>query len=114
MRRSCWLLITAGFSVGAVASPSARADDMGYQVNVSVRPSHNFPDADALAYGRGICDKVVARRAYSDLVAHIKTDFNTSDDCQTSCLINQAVSQLGASSICQLHNSAAHYCFAPQ
>ena len=42
-------------------APCARADQVAYLVNVTVRPGYNFPNAQAaLDYGYGICDKVSA------------------------------------------------------
>jgi hypothetical protein len=95
---------------GIGEAPAAHADATAYLVNVTVRPGYNFPDADqALAYGQGICDKIAAGRRYGDIVADIKTDFNTSDEYQASYLISQAAQELCPNLIWQLRNSAAHY-----
>jgi hypothetical protein len=91
-------------------APDARADEVAYLVNVHVRPGYNFPNADAaLSYGYGICDKVAAGRAFPDVMADVRADFNTSDDYQASYLISQAVNELCPAQIWQLRNSAAHY-----
>jgi hypothetical protein len=93
-----------------VLAPCARADVVAYLVNVHVRPGYNFPNADAaLGYGYGICDKVSAGRAYTQLMGEVKADFATSDEYQASYLINQAVNELCPAQIWQLRNSAAHY-----
>jgi len=85
-------------------------DVVAYLVNVHVRPGYNFPNADAaLSYGYGICDKVAAGRAFPDLMADVRADFNTSDDYQAMYLISQAVNELCPAQIWQLRNSAAHY-----
>lgn len=95
---------------GIGEAPAAHADATAYFVNVTVRPGYNFANADqALAYGQGICDKVAAGRRYGDVVADIKTDFNTSDEYQASYLISQAAQELCPNLIWQLRNSAAHY-----
>jgi hypothetical protein len=95
-------------ALGAVATPTARADTMAYLVNVTVRPGYNFasPD-DALAYGYRLCDKVGAGRRYADIIGDIQTDFHTSDGYQASYLISQAVNELCPALIWQLRNSAA-------
>jgi Protein of unknown function (DUF732) len=95
---------------GIGEAPSAHADATAYLVNVTVRPGYNFANADqALAYGQGICDKIAAGRHYGDVVADIKTDFNTSDEYQASYLISQAAQELCPNLVWQLRNSAAHY-----
>jgi len=91
-------------------APDARADVVADLGNVHVRPGYNFPNADAaLSYGYGICDKVAAGRAFPDLMADVRADFNTSDDYQAMYLISQAVNELCPAQIWQLRNSAAHY-----
>jgi hypothetical protein len=99
------------FGTATVAStPCARADTVAYLVNVYMRPGYNFPDGDAaLSYGYGICDKVAAGRAFPQVMADVRADFNTSDDYQASYLISQAVNELCPAQIWQLRNSAAHY-----
>jgi uncharacterized protein DUF732 len=99
------------FGVATVAvNTCARADEVAYLVNVHVRPGYNFPNADAaLSYGYGICDKMAAGRGFPQVMAEVRTDFNTSDDYQASYLISQAVNELCPAQIWQLRNSAAHY-----
>ncbi|BBZ05652.1 hypothetical protein MCHIJ_50890 [Mycolicibacterium chitae] len=90
--------------------PTARADELAYLVNVTVRPGYNFPNADeALRYGRFVCDKVAQGRAYTDVVAETKHDLRTADEYQAAYLINQAVNELCPAQIWQLRNSAAPY-----
>ena len=99
------------FGAATMAStPCARADTVAYLVNVYMRPGYNFPNADAaLSYGYGICDKVAAGRAFPQVMADVRADFNTSDDYQASYLISQSVNELCPAQIWQLRNSAAHY-----
>ncbi|MDT5004966.1 MAG: hypothetical protein QOJ24_2142 [Mycobacterium sp.] len=104
------------FCAGGVlaGTPSASADAVAYLVNVTVKPGYNFANADqALAYGHGICDKIVAGRPYAQLVGDIKGDFNTNDEFQASYLISQAANELCPAQIWQLRNSAAGYVAAP-
>ena len=109
------LLIAGGLAawgvVGVLASAQpAHADDIGYLVNVTVRPGYNFPNADAaLAYGHGICDQINAGVSYRQLVNTIKADFATSDEFQASYLISQSAQELCPAAIWQLRQSAAGY-----
>jgi hypothetical protein len=108
------LIVAAVFALAGVSAPGARADAVGFLVNVTVRPGYNFPDADtALAYGHGICAKVDAGQSYSRVVGDIKTDFSTDDEFQATYLISQAVQELCPALIWQLRNSAAGYRPAP-
>jgi hypothetical protein len=101
----------AALGVATVApAPYARADQVAYLVNVTVRPGYNFPNAQAaLDYGYGICDKITAGRGYPQIMGDVKADFNTSDEFQASYLISQAAQELCPAMIWQLRNSAAHY-----
>ncbi len=91
------------------STASARADDVAYLVNVTVRPGYNFANVDAaMAYGRGICDRVGRGSTYADDVAAIKADFETGDHYQATYLISQAVNELCPELIWHLHKSAEH------
>ena len=109
------LLIAGGLAalgvVGVLASAQpAHADDIGYLVNVTVRPGYNFPNADAaLAYGHGICDQINAGVSYRQLVNTVKSDFSTGDEFQASYLISQSAQELCPAAIWQLRQSAAGY-----
>ncbi|AKK30383.1 membrane protein [Mycobacterium sp. EPa45] len=109
------LLVAAGLAamsaVGLlVGAQPARADDIGYLVNVTVRPGYNFPNADAaLAYGHNVCDQINSGVSYGQLVNTIKADFNTSDEFQASYLISQSAQELCPAAIWQLRQSAAGY-----
>jgi Protein of unknown function (DUF732) len=95
---------------GVLCAPQARADEVAYLVNVTVRPGYHFANADdALGYGRGICDKIAQDRPYGQLIDDVKTDFATTDDFQASYLITQAANELCPSTIWQLRRSAASY-----
>lgn len=102
------------FAVVMVGAPVAEADDIGYLVNVTVRPGYNFANADqALTYGHGVCEMIAAGRSYGQLVGDIKSDFNTSDEFQASYLISQSAQELCPAQIWQLRNSAAGYIGTP-
>ncbi|QRY48729.1 DUF732 domain-containing protein [Mycolicibacterium boenickei] len=97
-------------SLALMETPVARADQVAYLVNVTVRPGYNFPNADAaLSYGYGICGKLENGRSYGDLMNDVKTDFSTRDEFQASYLISQAANELCPAMIWTLRNSAAGY-----
>ncbi|WP_102143199.1 DUF732 domain-containing protein [Mycobacterium hubeiense] len=106
--------LLAGVGAAVMGTPAASADAVAYLINVTVRPGYNFANADhALAYGRGICDKIAQGRPYAQLVVDIKTDFRTNDEFQASYLISQAANELCPAQIWQLRRSAAGYVAAP-
>lgn len=98
-------------AVGVLATAQpAHADNIGYLINVTVRPGYNFPNADAaLAYGNGVCDQINSGVSYGQLVNTIKTDFSTTDEYQASYLISQSAQELCPAAIWQLRQSAAGY-----
>ena len=101
-------LVSAG---GLLAAPTANADDVGYLVNVHVRPGgYNFPNAEAaLAYGQSICIRVGGNMSYTDLVNQVKGYFQTTYYGKAGYLINQAVEELCPDQIWQLRQSAAGF-----
>lgn len=110
MRRTIAVALLGTGALAAAGTPVGHADAVAYLVNVTMRPGYNFPDAEAaLAYGRGICDRVGRGSRYADDLGAVKADFATDDDYQTAYLINQAVNELCPALIWQLRRSAAHY-----
>lgn len=104
------VILTTAFGMSCTSAPMTRADATAYLVNVTVRPGYNFAGpADALAYGQGICDKLVAGRGYPQLIADVKADFDNHDEYQAAYLITQATNELCPASIWQLRNTAAHH-----
>jgi Protein of unknown function (DUF732) len=105
------VLACAGIGAALIGvAPHARADAVAYLVNVTVRPGYNFANADhAIAYGRGICDKISAGEQFTQIVRDIKSDFATADDYQGTYLISQAAQELCPANIWQLRRSAAYY-----
>lgn len=106
------VLTTMGLlGMGAtVRAAPARADQVAYLVNVTVRPGYNFANAnDALAYGHGICEKIASGTPYGQIMSEVKTDFATTDEYQASYLVTQAANELCPAQIWQLRNSAAGY-----
>ncbi|KDE96816.1 membrane protein [Mycolicibacterium aromaticivorans JS19b1 = JCM 16368] len=98
-------------ALGALTTADpAHADNIGYLINVTVRPGYNFPNADAaLAYGHGVCDQINSGVRYGQLVNTIKSDFSTTDEFQASYLISQSAQELCPAAIWQLRQSAAGY-----
>ncbi len=99
-------------ALGALTTADpAHADNIGYLINVTVRPGYNFPNADAaLAYGHGVCDQINSGVRYGQLVNTIKSDFSTTDEFQASYLISQSAQELcPPAAIWQLRQSAAGY-----
>lgn len=108
-----WMVAAIG-AVAVASASIASADDPAYLLNVTVRPGYHFANADqALAYGHGICQKIVAGEGYASIVADIKTDLSTSDEYQATYLISQAAQELCPNLIWQLRNSAANYLPSP-
>ena len=61
--RGLLMLLAAPVGLGWVV-PSAHADPVTYVNSVNVRPGFSFPSGDAaIAYGRGVCDKIAAGRS---------------------------------------------------
>lgn len=112
MNRRTGSVIAATGLLGAfmLGAPLARAyDEAAYLFNVYLRPGYNFTDqAEALAYGYGICGKIEHGETYGQLVSEIKADFQTDDEYQATYLITQATNELCPSQIWQLRRSVIH------
>ena len=101
---------TALAALICTSAPWARADDVAYLINVTVRPGYNFANAEAaLNYGHGICDKISQGLPYGRIMNDVKADFGTTDEYQASYLISQSANELCPALIWQLRNSAAGY-----
>lgn len=91
-------------------APAADADQIGYLINVTVRPTYNFPNAQAaLDYGYHLCGRIENKDSYADMAAQIKHDFNTDDEFTVSYLLSQAAQELCPAQIWQLRQSAIGY-----
>ena len=100
------LVASAAFAM----APAAHADQLGYIINVTLRPTYNFANADAaLDYGYGLCGKIEAKTSYLDMARQIKADFNTDDEFTVSYLLSQAAQELCPAQTWQLRQSAAGY-----
>lgn len=103
--------ITA-FSVAVSAAHPAQAapaPEVEYLYDMTVRRHYNFPNNDALGYGRGICDKVSRGDSYAQVMSNTKSDVSPNDEFAVNYLISYAVNLLCPAQIWQLRNSAAHY-----
>lgn len=104
------IFVSLGIASVLTTAQSARADNIGYLVNVTVRPGYNFPNADAaLAYGNGICDQIRSGASYGQLVKNIRAELNNSDEFQASYLMSQSTQELCPDAIWLLRQSAAGY-----
>lgn len=103
--------LCVGGALGALGfAPAAHADQIGYLINVTVRPTYQFPNAQAaLDYGYGLCDRIAAGTSYTDMARQIKADFNTDDEFTVSYLLSQAAQELCPAQTWQLRQSAAGY-----
>jgi Protein of unknown function (DUF732) len=112
--RSALVAAVGAFAVlGGVAAistaPAAQADQIGYLVNVTVKPGYNFPNADAaLGYGYSLCDRIKAGEGYPALAASIRQHFRT-DEYGASYLLSQATQELCPAQIWALRQSAGGY-----
>ncbi|MGB3481060.1 MAG: DUF732 domain-containing protein [Mycobacterium sp.] len=95
---------------GAIGTaPTAAADQIGYLINVTVKPGYNFANADAaLGYGYSLCDRIRAGEAYPALAASIREHFRT-DEYGASYLLSQATGELCPAEIWALRQSAGGY-----
>ncbi|HEV7422682.1 MAG TPA: DUF732 domain-containing protein [Mycobacterium sp.] len=113
MKRSiigAFAALACALGAGVVTAPPSQADDVGYLINVTLRPGYNFPNAQAaLDYGNGLCDRISQKQSYADMANSIRSDFNTSDEFQVSYLLSQASQELCPAQIWQLRQSAAGY-----
>lgn len=111
--KAAWKALVVGAlttSVAFGAVPAAGADQLGYIVNVTMRPTYNFPNAQAaLDYGYGLCGRIEAKHSYADMAQQIKTDFRTNDEFTVSYLLSQASQELCPGQIWQLRQSSAGY-----
>lgn len=104
------VVMTVPSSVGFALATPARADALGYLVNVTMRPGYQFADADAaLAYGYQLCDQTRTGTSYPDLMRGVRSDLATEDEFQASYLIGQAIDQLCPSELWLLRHSAGGY-----
>lgn len=114
MRSASLALLGGAFAVVACAgalpaAPTAHADQIGFLINVTVKPGYNFPNADAaLAYGYSLCDRIKAGEGYPALAASIRQNFRT-DEYGASYLLSQATGELCPAQIWALRQSAGGY-----
>lgn len=94
-----------------LASPAnaVPAPEVEYAYNVIVRRHFDFPNNDALGYGREMCDKVARGVPYADVMADAKRDVFPNDEQAANYVVSYAVGILCPSQIWQLRNSAAGY-----
>lgn len=107
------IVFAAGLGGAAqTGAPRARAapdPQVEYLYDVAGRRHYDFPNNDALGYGRGICDKVTRGESYAQVMGDVKNDVTPNDEFAANYLVSYAVNLLCPAQIWQLRNSAAHY-----
>ena len=107
--RGLLMLFAAGAAAGWMV-PSVQADPVTYVNSVNVRGGFNFPSGDAaIAYGRGVCDKIAAGRSYGQIIGDIKVDVAGGDEGQANYLVGQVINELCPELIGPLRSSAGNY-----
>ncbi len=103
------LFMALAAGIGWQAAP-AQADPVTYVNSVNVRGGFNFPSGDAaIAYGRGVCDKIAVGRSYGQIIGDIKLEVTGGDEGQANYLVGQVINELCPELIGPLRNSAANY-----
>jgi len=114
-RRSQLGLMVAAVAFGGIAqvpaprAHAAPAPEVEYTYDVAVRRHYNFPNNDAIGYGRGICDKVSRGASYAQVMSDAKNEVIPNDEFAANYLVSYAVNLLCPAQIWQLRNSAAGY-----
>ena len=108
------LIVIAAALGGAAQTRAPRAQaapgpQVEYLYDVAGRRHYDFPNNDALGYGRGICDKVTRGESYAQVMGDVKSDVTPNDEFAANYLVSYAVNLLCPAQIWQLRNSAAHY-----
>jgi hypothetical protein len=108
------LIVIAAALGGATQTRAPRAQaapdpQVEYLYDVAGRRHYDFPNNDALGYGRGICDKVTRGESYAQVMGDVKSDVTPNDEFAANYLVSYAVNLLCPAQIWQLRNSAAHY-----
>ncbi|MEE6174906.1 DUF732 domain-containing protein [Mycobacterium sp. 050134] len=111
-------VLATAFAEGGLIPPprsyAAPAPEVEYVYDVVVRRHYNFPNNDAIGYGHGICDKVIAGENYAQVMSDARRDVTPNDEYAANYLVSYAVNILCPEQIWQLRNSAAHYQPPPQ
>lgn len=105
-------VVAAGLQLAAPLIPrasAAPAPEIEYLYNVMGRRHYNFPNGDAVGYGRGICDKVASGEPYAQIMGGVKTEVTPNDEFAANYLVSYAVNLLCPAEIWQLRDSAANY-----
>ena len=94
---------------GAAPALAVPAPEVEYVYNVMVRRHFDFPDNDALGYGRGICDEVTRGVPYAQVMVNTRRDVFPNDEQAANYVISKAVGILCPAQISYLRSSAAGY-----
>lgn len=107
----CAIAVIMGGAAHTLAprAEAVPAPEVEYLYDVTVRRHYDFPNADALGYGYGICEKVGRGDSYPQVMANVKDEVMPSDEFAANYLVSYAVNLLCPDQIWGLRNSAAHY-----
>jgi len=95
---------------GAPNAYAAPAPEVEYVYDVMVRRHYSFADpADAIRYGRTICESVGRGDSYARVMDQTKGQIMPNDEFAANYLVSYAVNLLCPELIWQLRNSAAGY-----
>jgi hypothetical protein len=114
-RKSLVVLIVFSAAIAGVMrlppphAHAAPAPEVEYVYDVMVRRHYNFPNNDAIGYGREICDNVGQGTSYAQVMNVVKRDITPNDEFAANYLLSYAVNRLCPAQIWQLRNSAAGY-----
>lgn len=109
--RSGGAAVLAAVAVMLTAQPAVAkpAPEIEFTYNVAFRRHYQFPNNDAVGYGRSICDAVQRGDAYSVVVADVRTAITPNDEESVNYLISNAVDILCPAQIWQLRQSSVGY-----
>lgn len=104
------LAVLLAMSAGVGWAAPAHADPVTYVNSVNARPGFSFPGGDAaVAYGRGVCDKISSGRSYAPIIGDIKAEVTGGNEGLANYLVGQALNELCPELIGPLRDSAANY-----
>ena len=109
-----WVPLTAAVVGGLPLAQAPRTHaapnpEVEYVYDMTVRRQYAFPNNDALAYGRGVCDKVGQGEAYGQVIGDVKRDVTPNDQFAANYVVGYAVNLLCPELIWQLRDSAGGY-----
>jgi len=111
VQRSIGAAVLAALAFLAFAQPAAAkpAPEIEFTYNVAFRRHYQFPNNDAVGYGRTICDAMQRGDTYGVVVADVRNEITPNDEESVNYLVSNAVDILCPAQIWELRQSAAGY-----